>query len=73
MKGTVVVQMTIGRDGRLRDVRFLQRSKFTVLDEAARRAAVTSEPFPPLEGLLDSDDIKVNCRFDFTRLPVVIR
>lgn len=64
----VEIQIEIRRDGSLAALSFLMTATEAPLNEAARRAVEAAAPFPSLEGLVDMDSIKVNCRFDFHHL-----
>ncbi|MFP4327088.1 MAG: energy transducer TonB, partial [Paracoccaceae bacterium] len=52
--GTVVIRITVGRDGSLRDLALARSSGSAALDDAALRAVKSARRFPPApEGLTD--------------------
>jgi protein TonB len=51
-EGRVLVEMHLEVDGRLAEVRLLQRSGYAVLDEATITAVRRASPFPPIARVL---------------------
>ena len=64
-RGIAVIQIRIGRDGKLLETRFLERAPDERLNRAALAAIEAAAPFPPPD--IDLDFIRVNCSFDFER------
>lgn len=53
MEGRVRVRFIIGPNGMLRSIRVVEKSRYSVLDEAAVRAVMEAAPFPePPKGLM---------------------
>ena len=52
-EGRVLVEMHLEVDGRLAEVRLLQRSGYAVLDEATITAVRRAAPFPPIARRLE--------------------
>ena len=51
-EGRVLVEMHLEGDGRLADVRLLEGSGYTVLDDATITAVRRASPFPPIARVL---------------------
>ncbi len=63
----VIVSFEIQRDGRVRDVRFLQRSGNSTLDYSAQRAILEASPFPPLPAGFERNSAAVEFWFQLER------
>lgn len=65
-QGTVRLTVTLARDGKVKDIQFLEKSRYEQLNRAAGRAVTTASPYPAIP-----EEIKGET-FVFT-VPVVFR
>jgi protein TonB len=65
-EGTVRLTVTLGRDGRVKDVQILEKSEYETLNKAATRAVKSASPYPAVPDAIGGE------RFLFT-VPVVFR
>lgn len=58
-----IIQVKIGRDGRLKDMRYEKRSGNTTYDQKAWEAIKKSEPFTPIPKEIKEDAVEIGIRF----------
>jgi protein TonB len=63
----VIVTFTIRRNGSTANVRVVQRSGNTLLDDSAQRAIYDASPFPPLPAGYERDDATIEFWFQLKR------
>ncbi len=63
----VIVTFTIRRNGSTANVRVVQRSGNTLLDDSAQRAVYDASPFPPLPAGYERDDATIEFWFQLKR------
>jgi TonB family protein len=63
--GTLFIQLSVGRDGSVRNPRIALSSGLAELDAAALNAVVQTAPYPPLPKTIKSDSQTFRLRFEY--------
>ncbi|MBF0347821.1 MAG: energy transducer TonB [Magnetococcales bacterium] len=67
LSGNLRLKFTIGRDGRLLDLKILRSSGESILDESAMRAVQAAAPFAPFPESWQLEKIHVTTTFEYIR------
>ncbi len=65
-KATAVIRFTIFKDGSVGEVKVEQSSGLAMLDRAAERAILLSDPLPPLPNSYPRDQVGVHLQFNYS-------
>ena len=63
----VIATFELLRDGRIRDLRILQKSGVSTLDYSVQRAILEASPFPPIPPGFEKDSARVEFTFELKR------
>ncbi|MBI4713258.1 MAG: TonB family protein [Planctomycetes bacterium] len=64
-RGEVMLEVTIYANGRIKDIKFISRSDFPVLDMAAEQCVRRAAPFPDISNLVDFKEFSFRVPFRY--------